>query len=118
MAVGGGGRPCYGMNAGDTICSAPLVGIDTGAPPLAPIGWMYTRNTFFCTAPTRPSRSPAPATAKSVAISSPPRDGEGRGHQIRARERRDLAGRQVRPDHLGRRASPLLLLHQIGERAV
>ena len=39
--------PPYGMNAGDTICSAPLVGIATGAPALAPIGWMYTRNTFF-----------------------------------------------------------------------
>src|SRR5256885_5227160 len=27
---------------------------------LAPIGWMYTLNTFFCTATTRPSKSPTP----------------------------------------------------------
>jgi len=50
----------YGNEGGDTICSAPVVGIGTGAPlPAAPTGWTYTLNTFFCTATTSPRRSPA-----------------------------------------------------------
>src|SRR5436309_2512062 len=62
-----GGRPsCYGMNAGDTICSAPVVGMGTGAPlPADPTGCTYTLNTFFCTATTSPRRSPAADTEKS-----------------------------------------------------
>src|SRR5216117_4546175 len=36
----GVGAARYGMKAGDTICSAPVVGIGTGAPlPAAPTGW-------------------------------------------------------------------------------
>src|SRR6266853_924126 len=72
----GVGAPGYGMKAGDTICSAPVVGIGTGAPlPAVPTGWTYTLNTFFCTATTSPRRSPAGETVKSVTTRSTPESG-------------------------------------------
>src|SRR4029077_17717502 len=72
----GVGAARYGMKAGDTICSAPVVGIGTGAPlPAAPTGWPYTRNTLFCTATTSPRRSPAGETVKSVTTRSTPESG-------------------------------------------
>src|SRR3989442_2459837 len=54
------GAPGYGMKAGDTICSAPVVRIGTGAPlPAAPTGSTYTPNTFFWTLATSPRRAPS-----------------------------------------------------------
>src|SRR5581483_8144620 len=71
----------YGRNAGVIICSVPVVGTGMGAPPAPPpgaTGWLYTRNTFFCTATTRPSRSPAGEGTASAFIRSVPVSGTTR----------------------------------------